>query len=515
MVNVVNTEGKNVADAETVLAEIWERILRVEKVGPDDDFFSLGGDSLLALKVIGEAEQAGLGLSLIDLFRNPTPRGACAALRTPAAGGGPVADLLSPLDRARVPDGVEDVYPAARLQLGLIFEGLVSQGTAYLDVVARTVTRPLDPAVLTAALARLSARHPVLRTRFDLTTFSEPMQVVEAEAVIPLAVSDWTGLAESSRAERYEEVMGELARPFDVERPPLLRVHAAAGADSFVLAYAFHHAIFDGWSEAVFFNELVRTYAGLLDGVVPELPAPAPYREFVRLEREAAADPEAVRFAEGLRDTLPPAPAPSDAPPVHRKVSARISPADTARLEELSVDWGVPLKSLLLAANCAAVGVVRRTEDPVVGLLLNGRPEQAGADVTLGLFLNQLPVRPGVPDGDWRAAARRCLAAENELLAHRRFPHSAVRKLLAGDPFEVMFNYVHFHPRDELLAAGLITEEEDMRDHTSLPIRVEALNDQGLSVHVTADTSRFGAGFPEQLLAELVRAIAELASTTP
>jgi aryl carrier-like protein len=512
---VVNTEGKreNVAEAETVLAEIWERILRVEKVGPDDDFFSLGGDSLLALKVIGEAERAGLGLSLIDLFRNPTPKGACAALRTPDAGAGPAADLLSPLDRARVPDGVEDVYPAARLQLGLIFEGLLSQGAAYLDVVARTVTRPLDPAVLTTALARLSARHPVLRTRFDLTTFSEPMQVVEAEAAIPLAVSDWTGLGEAARASRYEEVMADLALPFDVEQPPLLRVHAAAAdADSFVLAYAFHHAIFDGWSEAVFFNELVRTYAGLLDGVPPELPVPARYREFVRLEREAAADPEAIHFAEGLRDTLPPSPAASGAPPVHRKVSARIPSGDAARLEELSADWGVPLKSLLLAANCAAVGVVRRTADPVVGLLLNGRPEQAGADVTLGLFLNQLPVRPGVPDGDWRAAARRCLAAENELLAHRRFPHSAVRKLLAGDPFEVMFNYVHFHPRDELLAAGLITEEEDMRDHTSLPIRVEAQNDAGLSVHVTADTVRFGADFPQRLVAELLRAIGELAS---
>ncbi|MEV7096295.1 condensation domain-containing protein [Amycolatopsis sp. NPDC051045] len=503
-------------EAETVLTRIWERVLQVEKVGPDDDFFSLGGDSLLALKVIGEAEPAGLSLSLIDLFRNPTPRGACSALGTgaPAPGSGP--DLLSALDRARVPDGAEDVYPAARLQLGLIFEGLVSEGTAYLDVVARTVTRPLDREVLAAALARLSARHPVLRTRFDLTTFSEPMQVVEAEAPIPLAVSDRSGLDEAERAVAHEAVMADLAAPFDVESAPLVRVHAAAvDGESFVLAYAFHHAILDGWSEAVFFNELVRTYAGLTAGAPPELPAPVPYREFVRLEREAAADPEAVRFAERLRDTLPPGAAPGGDRPVHRKVSATIPRPDSDRLAELSARWGLPLKSLLLAANCAAVGAVRKTDDPVVGLLLNGRPEQAGADVTLGLFLNQLPVRPGVPDGDWRAAARNCLAAENELLAFRRFPYSAVRRLLGADPFEVMFNYVHFHPRDELLTAGLITPVEDMRDHTSLPIRVEALNDaagDGLSVHVTADTARYGDAFPDHLLAEMVRAVAELAA---
>ncbi|QYN21263.1 condensation domain-containing protein [Amycolatopsis sp. DSM 110486] len=503
-------------EAEAVLAGIWEQILRVEKVGPDDDFFSLGGDSLLALKVIGEAERAGLSLSLIDMFRNPTPRGACSVLGTRGPGVASGPDLLSALDQARVPDGVEDVYPAARLQLGLIFEGLVSQGTAYLDVVARTVTRPLDHGALAAALARLSARHPVLRTRFDLATFSEPMQVVEAAAPIPVAFADWTGLGSSERAAAHEAVMDELAAPFDVERAPLLRAHAAAvDGESFVLAYSFHHAILDGWSEAVFFNELVRTYAGLVGGEPPDLPAPVPYREFVRLEREAATDPESVRFAEGLRDTLPPGPAPSGEPLVHRKVSATIPRHDSDRLAELSARWGLPLKSLLLAANCAAVGAVRETDDPVVGLLLNGRPEQAGADVTLGLFLNQLPVRVGVPDGDWRAAARRCLAAENELLAHRRFPHSALRKLLGADPFEVMFNYVHFHPRDELLTAGLITPEEDMRDHTSLPIRVEALNEaagEGLSVHVTADTSRYGDDFPGRLLSAMVRATAELAA---
>lgn len=62
---------------EALLADIWKEILGVGEVGPDDDFFSLGGDSLLALKVIGAAQEQGLSLSLLDLFKNPTPRGAC------------------------------------------------------------------------------------------------------------------------------------------------------------------------------------------------------------------------------------------------------------------------------------------------------------------------------------------------------------------------------------------------------------------------------------------------------
>ncbi|WP_189491918.1 hypothetical protein [Streptomyces antnestii] len=112
------------------------------------------------------------------------------------------------------------------------------------------------------------------------------------------------------------------------------------------------------------------------------------------------------------------------------------------------------MKSLLPAANCVAVGAVWETETPVVGLLLNGRPERTGADVTLGLFLSQQPMRLDLRGANWRTAARRALDAENALLPHRRFPHSELRRLLGRNPFEVTFNYVHFHPRDELLAVG-------------------------------------------------------------
>ncbi|MEV6696424.1 hypothetical protein AB0M68_04555 [Streptomyces sp. NPDC051453] len=92
------------------------------------------------------------------------------------------------------------------------------------------------------------------------------------------------------------------------------------------------------------------------------------------------------------------------------------------RLGEMSARWGLPVKSLLLAANSVAVGAAWETETPAVGLLLDGRPERTGADVTLCLFLNQLPMRPDLRDADWRTAARRALDAENALLrtAHRR-----------------------------------------------------------------------------------------------
>ncbi|MFD7202670.1 hypothetical protein [Streptomyces sp. NPDC059893] len=117
-----------------------------------------------------------------------------------------------------------------------------------------------------------------------------------------------------------------------------------------------------------------------------------------------------------------------------------MSVGDARRLGEMSARWGLPVKSLLLAANCGAVGAARETETPAVGLLLDGRPERTAADVTPALFLNQVPMRLDLRDADRRTAARRALDAENALPPHRRFPRSELRRLPGRNPFEVTFD---------------------------------------------------------------------------
>jgi hypothetical protein len=503
-------------DAEVLFTQVWREVLEVDQIGLDDDFFSLGGDSLLAIQVVGAAAELGLPVTLLHLFKNPTVRGACVAL-SGADALEAAADLPSALDQAELPDGVSEAWPAARLQLGLIYEALLSAGSAYTYVISRIVNQPLDVSVLREALNLLARRHPALRSRFDLASFSEPMQLVESDAQIPLVIADYRGLTEAETGIRYEETMRDLAEPFDPERAPLLRAHvAAAGANIFRFSYAFHHAMMDGWSEAVFFNELLRTYAGLLDGSPPKLTEPVPYREFVRLERLASADPEAIR---AFRELLPPRPKPAappePAPLVQSSASAVLPDPDTRQLVAYTVEWGLPIKSLLLAVCCSATGAVEDTTAPVVGLIMNGRPELLGADVTLGLFVNQLPLRLDLREANWHDAARQALAAENSLLPYRRFPHSEVRRLLGSDPFTVTFNYMHYRPRDELITSGLVGAAEDVRGAGSLPVAVDAFYDpqaEGLSLQVVADATQFGEQFAERFVSRMLHAVSRLIS---
>ncbi|MFF9653240.1 condensation domain-containing protein [Streptomyces sp. NPDC014622] len=495
-------------EAELLLAQVWKDVLGAQDVRPDDDFYSLGGDSLLALKVVTEAEARGLPLTLVQLFRNPTLRGACAGLSPAGASSAaeqPLGDLpqewnlLGPGDRENLPADAESAVPATRLQLGMIYESLVSRGTVYVDSIARDIQLPLDTALLEQALETMAQRHPGLRTRFDLTGFDVPVAVVSRAAVLRLSPSPT-----------------DLGQPFDPENGPLIRVHAAGLPDrdsAFRLSYAFHHAIMDGWSESVFVSELVRLYAGLLRGEKVSLPRPARYEEYVRLEREAVADPRARDFFVTRYDGT--AAARHSAEAVHDKRSMPVPHAIAQRWEELARQWGVPMKSLAVAVHCAAVAEVWQVPAPVVGLSVNGRPETEGGDLTIGLFLNHLPLRLELAGLSWQEAARGALAAEHELLPHRRFPYAQIREAVGGDPFEVALSYVHFHLRDDLLASGLVGVEEDMYDHTSLPVRVELINDPrglGLGFDVTADTARYGEGFAQRLGEALLRAAERLAT---
>src|SRR5688500_2610296 len=124
--------------------------------------------------------------------------------------------------------GLEDAYPLAALQAGMLFHSAYEpDAPTYHDLTTLTLRGRFDRAAFEAALAEVTARHPVLRTSFDLTGFSEPVQLVHRSAVLPLEVSDLTHLTDRAEAltrlrEWSEE---EKRRPFDWAAPPLARAH--------------------------------------------------------------------------------------------------------------------------------------------------------------------------------------------------------------------------------------------------------------------------------------------------
>jgi amino acid adenylation domain-containing protein len=451
---------------EEALAGIWSQVLGIEKVGRDDNFFALGGDSILSLKVVSLARRQGLALSLQQIFRFPTLRELAGttmesrpAEPEAAAAAEPFA-LISEADRRLVPEGVEDAYPLAQLQAGMLFHSELDPETGvYHDIFSLHLEAPFDAELLRKAAERVVALHPMLRTTFDLSTYSAPLQLVHRAMTADLTVEDLRHLDRPSQENFLAAWMAaEKAAPLDWGRGPLARFRAfVRGAGSFQIVLSFHHAALDGWSVAALMTELLGTYLTLRRGEEP--PAPAlvgSYRQFVALERQALESAESRRYwstllADAAFAAIPrwrPVPAGSRGSGLY-EVALDLQLSE--RIADLARGWGVPVKSVLLAAHSRVHALLSGRDPLVTGLVVNGRPEEEGGERILGLFLNTLPLGLHLAGSSWQELVRQTFDSERELLAHRRFPLAELTRSRRGAPlFEMVFNFVHFHVYQEL-----------------------------------------------------------------
>ncbi|WP_242910401.1 amino acid adenylation domain-containing protein [Actinomadura terrae] len=479
---------ESVSPHEKTLIEIWEGVLGRPGIRPEDDFFALGGDSISAIGIVGAAEDLGVPLTIELLFGHRTIRNLCVELTAAR-----VAAESTALHATTA-------WPATRMQLGLIYESLMSSGAHYVDVVSREIDLPFEERALRSAIAFVTGRHELLRARVDLAAVPDPLVVVLPE-VSPLLT---IGTAASA---------AELRAPFDVETAPLIRFHAhPLPSGGFRLAYAFHHAVMDGWSESVLALELIQAYAAALESRTLDLPPVPSFAEYARLERQALHDPAVRDLLTGLAGRLPSAGAAHRAGTGTPQLERAIVPA--AMLERLrghGARWKLPMKSLLFAVTGRAVTALRGGDRSLLWMSVSGRPELPSADRMVGLFLNWLPVE--LRDGPWRRLARAAFDGEAGLLAARRFPFTDLKELVGDVPMEISFNYLRFRLADGLRDLGVRVTRDDVYDRTSLPILVEFHEeDDSLAVDVRADADRYPEGYAAALLAHVLEAIGGLAA---
>ena len=425
-------------------------------------------------------------------------------------------------------DAVEDAYPLTRLQAGMLFHSEYQPDSAiYHDIFSYQLRAPFDAQALRDALQQLVDSHPILRTSFELASFSQPLQLVHRAVAAPLQIDDLRPLAESEQAAALAAwIEAEKRRPFDWAAPPLLRFHAhRRAADSFQFSVSFHHAILDGWSVASMLTELFQRYLARLG----KAPAPAPppratFRDYVALERQALESEECRQFwrralAEASTTTLPRWPAGAERPA--RRVArydVPLAPEIGAGLRELARRAQAPIATVLLAAHGRVLALLGGTTDVVTGLLSNGRPEHADGERALGLFLNAVPLRLQLGGGSWLSLVRATFAAEQALLPFRRYPLAEIQRLLGRQPlFESMFTFTNFHVYarlaqfDELQVLGA-----DLFEETNLTLDANFSQDTGSAqvfLSLSYDASAFG---PAQLAAiggYYARALAAMAAS--
>lgn len=448
---------------EELLCGIWSEVLGVEQVGVESNFFSLGGDSIRSIQVRANAQSVGLNFTVQQLFRHQTIAELAAEISKSEPGYVPTPQtspfsLISETDRQKLPDDVEDAYPLAMSQAGMLFHSQYSPGDALYHVVSSIHFRvPFDAAMIRSAVQQLAERHPILRTSFDLANYSEPLQLVHSSVEIPLEIDDLRQLSNAEQEEAIAAVFEvEKQRPFDIERAPLLRFRVARRSnEDLQMTWAEHHAILDGWSVAAMMTELLQIYVALCgeEPTTPAQPLECTYRDFIALERQSLASEEARNFwTDKLRNSVmtaiprwsPSSASHSSATEVH----FRLVPLEenlSRSLRQLANTLRVPLKSVLLAAHLRVLSLVSGQQDVITGISGNGRPEENDGERVLGVFLNLLPIRAELSGGTWAALVRQTFEAERESMPYRRFPMAEMQRMHEARLFETAFNYTHFH----------------------------------------------------------------------
>ncbi|MGW7276673.1 amino acid adenylation domain-containing protein, partial [Streptomyces sp. NPDC054864] len=372
---------------EQVVADVFAGVLGVERVGVFDDFFQLGGDSIVSIKVISRLRRAGLEISVRELFDRPTPaalaprgvapRPADVILRAPRGAALPLSSAQQRMWFAAAHDASSDEYNSGR------------------------VTRlcgTLDVAALRDALTALVTRHEALRTTFD-TVDGQGVQRVHPPRPVALLLLD---APEGGREPLDALVHSLLAEPFDLRTGPLLRPALIRVApEEHVLVLSMHHIVMDGWSLGVILRDIGELYAGR---PLPELPLQ--YADYAVWQR-AGLDPETLEQKLGYwRTQLADAPVldlPTDRPRPAERTTKGASlqteiPADLLeRFTAVCRERGATLFMGLTAAVQLLLSRYSGQRDVVVGTVTSGR-DRAELEDVVGFFINTLALRTRIDE---------------------------------------------------------------------------------------------------------------------
>ncbi|WP_405690194.1 amino acid adenylation domain-containing protein [Streptomyces sp. NBC_00057] len=388
-----------VTDAERTVVELWAEILGVPRdtVGTTDDFFAVGGNSIVATRLLGRVRDLlGHAPPLAGFYTEPTPR----ALARQAAEGHTVADTPPPTFDPAAPVPLTD----QQRQLWLTHH-LAPESAAYNLAAAIRLDRPVDQDALARAFHDLVTRHPVLAVRCELADDGPVLVRLPADSVRPSVVDAPqefpTEGGEGPRRWLDSVTAAEAVRPFDLAEGPLLRVTLLRAGDTSVLLCTAHHIAVDGWSIGVAIRELAALYAHHTGTGAPLAPPAADFTGYAAATAVtgAAARTVQLEYWRARLDGYPGVlelPTDPDAGPqpvgAGASVPVTLSADLTDRLRTTAARLRVTPFTVLLTVYAALLGRYAGTDDVVVGVPVanRGAPELEGL---VGPLVNTLPVR--------------------------------------------------------------------------------------------------------------------------
>ncbi|HLP61076.1 MAG TPA: amino acid adenylation domain-containing protein, partial [Candidatus Deferrimicrobium sp.] len=377
-------------EIEEKVAAIWQEVLKIEKIGVNDNFTELGGHSLLIMTINAKIHQElNVELQLTDLFDKPTIRELSCLIKESKQ---TIFSAIEPVEE-------KEYYPLSSAQKRLYILQQVNPGSTAYNM-AETIPLPAgyEGQKIEAAFTALINRHESLRTSFHMIA-ETPVQVVHDKVEFEIEqLSKVFGPTFFQKGGPPEAILKSFIRPFDLAKAPLLRVGLVTNSDgSYLLLVDMHHIISDGVSHEI----LVKDYQSLYK---KEAMAPLrlQYKDFAgwqNSEKEKAGHKRQEEFwLKQFEGEIPVLELPTDYPrPVQQSfagnaVPFEISAEETRALNAVALSENATLFMVLAAVLNILLAKLSGQEEIIVGTPIAGR-RHADLEKIIGMFVNTLALR--------------------------------------------------------------------------------------------------------------------------
>jgi amino acid adenylation domain-containing protein len=419
-----------VTPTESLLATLWQALLKVKSVGRRDNFFELGGHSLLATQLITRIRDSfGVELPVRKVFEQSI-----------------LADLATAIDRATTNVVLPSIAPQpehepknlsfaqSRLWFLAQLEGTGTSAT-YNMPIAFELDGNLNLAALRASFDYLIDRHAILRTYFPALDGAVQVVVQNPADLEVLELADLRSLDPQTQAATVQKLADEHAQaPFDLNTSPLFKTKLLQlGAAKHVLLMNMHHIISDGWSMGVFKREWQQAYAALAAGNPPNLsPLPIQYSDYAAWQRswlqgEILASQENY-WQQQLGDAPRLLDLPTDYPrPAQQSYQGGreeycLSSELTQSLKVVSQKNGVSLFMTLVTAFSILLSRYSRQEDVCIGTAIANRTHR-DTEGSIGFFVNTLVLRSKIdPEQEFTELLHQTRQTCLDAYAHQDIP---------------------------------------------------------------------------------------------
>ncbi|HKX32175.1 MAG TPA: condensation domain-containing protein, partial [Blastocatellia bacterium] len=477
--------------------------------------------------------EAGLQLTVNDLFKHPTVA-ELAAIADAASAGGSVSLELEPepglAELIAGDDRIEDAYGLSPMQEGMLFQSLANPRSGiYFEQGMCTLRGGVDLSRFEDAWREIVQRHAVLRTAFAWEGLPRPVQIVHRHADLPVEHLDWRRWSDAEQAQRLQLYLeSNRERSLDLNRPPLMRLSFIRLADDACqVIWGVHHLIHDAWATFAILREVLAVYEARCSGRGLELKPVRPYRDFIAwLNRQslsaksgaetfwrehlggiAAASIESREDRTALASNRP-----------YDRREARLPGETGAALNSFARHHRLALSTLMLGAWALWLSRQSARTEVVYGVAVSGRSiELPGADSMVGPLFNTLPFRVSLSPGESvRSLLKRLQAGQSEIQRYEQTSLRAIQEWSGAPKGQPLFESVLIFQNvfGDISGAHADFRIENVKSlgYSNMPLTIRVTPRTELWIEVLYDARRFSAPWIAALIEEFGELLRRMAA---